>query len=73
MTAIIHLSLAAAEPARVAKVLAELMGGTVSPFSPTKGAFYVGTDSATAAAIEVYPLGTELVPGKGKGAPARFQ
>lgn len=72
MTTIIHLSLAAAEPERVARVLAELMDGTVSTFSPTEGGFYVGTDSATAAAIEVYPLGTELVPGDG-AAQARFR
>ncbi len=72
MTAIVHLSIPAAEPERVARVLAELMRGRVSRFSPTKGAFYVGTDSATAAAIEVYPERPMLVPGEGAGAPARF-
>ncbi|MGH6719867.1 MAG: hypothetical protein ACREER_11155 [Alphaproteobacteria bacterium] len=72
MTAIVHLSLPAAEPRRVAKVLAKLMRGRVSNFSPTKGAFYVGTDSPTAAAIEVYPEHTALVPGEGPEAPGRF-
>ncbi|MSP83577.1 MAG: hypothetical protein EXQ94_11810 [Alphaproteobacteria bacterium] len=51
----------------------ELMDGTVSSFSPTEGAFYVGIDTATAAAIEVYPVGTELVPGKGQGVPVQFR
>jgi hypothetical protein len=73
MTTIIHLSLAAAEPKRVAGVLAELMDGVASPFGPVAGAYYVGTDSPTAAAIEVYPLGSEIAPGEGEGEPARFE
>lgn len=63
---IFHFSIAAAQPQRVASILAELWRGEVLPFPP------IGTDSLVVMAgdernslIEIYPHGTELVPAEG--------
>jgi hypothetical protein len=63
---IFHFSIAADDPARVARVVAELWGGDARIFPP------VGTGSAVAIAgdnsgttLEIYARGTELVPGEG--------
>lgn len=63
---IFHLSIAADDPARVARVVAELWGGDARIFPP------VGQGSAVAIAgdgsgttLEIYARGTELVPGEG--------
>ncbi len=66
-------------------VLAEVLGGYAIPFLPTSGGYASGSYVAFAGdehgtAIEVYPLGTELVPGDGSDqaescyneAPSRF-
>lgn len=65
-----HISIPAENPRHVAEVLAELWGGRVMPFQPTSGGYasesYVAfACNAQGTAIEVYPLGTELVPGEG--------
>lgn len=59
-----HLSIAAANPKRVADVLAELWQGKAYPFPmyPDSYIAFAGDDYGTA--IEVYPLGSELVPGR---------
>lgn len=64
-----HISIPAEDPRRVAEVLAELWGGCVLPFLPTSGGYaaesyvaFARDDQGTA--IEVYPLGTELIPGQ---------
>jgi hypothetical protein len=65
---IFHLSIAAAQPKRVANVLAELWQGTVFPFPPiATGSFAVLAGDERNSLIEVYPLGTELVPADGDG------
>lgn len=63
---IFHFSMAAAQPKRVAKVLAELWKGEVFPFPPiATGSFAVLAGDDRNSLIEVYPLGTELVPAEG--------
>lgn len=62
-----HFSIAARNPARVAAVLAEVIGGQAHNFSPFPGSRIVVAGDAHGTAIEVYPLGLELAPGEGEG------
>jgi hypothetical protein len=63
---IFHLSIAAAQPKRVADVLAELWNGEVFPFPPVaNGSFAVLAGDERSSLIEIYPLGTELIPAEG--------
>lgn len=63
---IYHLSIAADEPARVARVIAELWRGEVFPFPPiAEGSLCVLAGDARNSMIEIYPRGTELVPAEG--------
>lgn len=59
-----HLSIAAHDPGRVASVLAEILEGQAFPFPPTAGGFIAIAEDGHGTAIEVYPLATEMVPGK---------
>ena len=67
-----HLSIPARDPARVAAVLAELLGGPVTGFGPWPGGFIAWAGDAVGTAIEVYPAGTEMLPDPG-GGQARFR
>jgi hypothetical protein len=58
-----HLSIAARDPKHAAGVLAELMGGTVTPFPPNPGSFFALQLDDHGSGVEVYPAGTELQPG----------
>jgi hypothetical protein len=58
-----HLSIATRDPKQAAEVLAELMGGTVVPFPPNPGSFFVLQLHEHGSGVEVYPAGTELQPG----------
>lgn len=58
-----HISIAAKDPRRVARVIAELWQSEALPFPPVPGGYIVIADDAHGTAIEVSPLGTELVPG----------
>lgn len=58
-----HISIAAREPRRVAEVLAELWRGYAMPFPPFPGSYIVVPGDEHGSAIEVSPLGTELIPG----------
>jgi hypothetical protein len=58
-----HVSIPAREPRRVAAVLAELMGGHVSPFAPVDGAFAALVSDGHGTMIEVYPEGAAMLPG----------
>jgi hypothetical protein len=58
-----HLSITARQPQRVAQVLAELWRGQAYPFPMYPGSFIAFGGDGHGTAIEVYPLGTELVPG----------
>lgn len=61
-----HVSIEADDPARVARVLAELWQGEALPFPPVaQGSWmaFAGQDDGTM--IEVYPRGTCMVEGEG--------
>jgi hypothetical protein len=59
-----HISIAAKNPQRVAQVLAELFQGRAFPFPPHPGSFMVFPLDEHGTGVEVYPLGTELIPGQ---------
>ena len=60
-----HISIPAQNPHHVASVLAELFQGTIMPFPPLEGAYVVLTKDDYGTLIEVYPMGSELMPGRG--------
>jgi hypothetical protein len=60
-----HISVAAKDPRRVARVIAELWQTEALPFPPVPGGYIVIADDDHGTAIEVTPLGTEIVPGEG--------
>lgn len=62
-----HISVSAKNPQHVAEVLAELWGGQALPFPPFPGSHIVIVEDGHGTAIEVSPLGTELVPGADGG------
>ena len=64
-----HLSIPAADPQHVAATLVELFQGSLTLFGPYPNAYiaWVGDEHGTG--IEVFPLGTELLPGAGQSSP----
>ncbi|MEA5571113.1 hypothetical protein [Calothrix sp. UHCC 0171] len=58
-----HISIAAHHPQHVAQVLAEVLKANVAPFPPHPGSYFVIPFDEQGTAIEVYPLGSELLPG----------
>lgn len=61
-----HVSIPARDPAHVANVLAELLGGYAGPFiGPIPGASVVYQEDEHGSGIEIYPERTVLVPGAG--------
>jgi hypothetical protein len=61
-----HVSIPARDPERVARVLAELLGGYAGPFiGPMPGAWVVYQDDGFGTGIEIYTDGTMIVPGEG--------
>jgi len=50
-----HVSIPAREPERVAKVLAELMGGKHFPFAPCDGGYLANSGDEYGTMVEVYP------------------
>ena len=61
-----HFSITARSPEHVATVLAEILEGRSFPCPNVPGSYLAIANDAHGTAIEVYPLGTELVPG-GRG------
>ena len=59
-----HISIAAKDPKRVAQVIATLWQTQALPFPPFPGAYIVIPNDEHGTAIEVTPLGTELMPGE---------
>jgi hypothetical protein len=56
-----HMSIAAADPRHVARVLAELIGGEALPFPPVSQDGWIAmADDGHGTSIEVYPAGTLL-------------
>ena len=58
-----HISISAINPQRVAQALAKVMKGQIAPFPPHPGSYFVFPGDEHGTAIEVYPLGSEIVPG----------
>jgi len=52
---LLHMSIAAADPARAARVLAQALGGRALSFPPCPGAWIAFTAADDGSAIEVYP------------------
>ncbi|TVQ07283.1 MAG: hypothetical protein EA368_14695 [Leptolyngbya sp. DLM2.Bin27] len=61
-----HISISAQNPRHVATVLAELFRGSVMPFPPLEGAYVVVAKDQVGTLIEVYPVGSEIMPGHGQ-------
>lgn len=59
-----HISISARNPLHVAEVLAEILEGTAFPFPPVPGSFVAMSEDGNGTLVEVYPLGTEMVPGQ---------
>jgi hypothetical protein len=57
-----HISISVSNPLHVANVLAEIMQGTAVPFPPHPGSYMVLAGDRFGTAIELYPIGTELIP-----------
>jgi hypothetical protein len=58
-----HISISAQNPQHVAEVLAKVFKGQTVPFPPHPGSYMVLAMDEYGTAIEVYPAGTEVVPG----------
>jgi hypothetical protein len=58
-----HISIPAENPLQVAQVLSELWQGQIAPFVPNPGSYVVLKLDEQGTLIEVYPRGTELIPG----------
>ena len=67
-----HLSIPEVDPQHVATTLVELFQGSMTLFGPYQNAYiaWVGDEHGTG--IEVFPLGTELIPGEDQS-PAQFR
>jgi hypothetical protein len=63
---LLHASIPADEPQRVARVLAELWRGEVLPFPPFPQAFVVLAGDERRTVLDVYPRGHEHVPAPGE-------
>lgn len=59
-----HISIAVNQPQKVAEVLAEVFSSTakVAPFPPHPGSYMVFAGDEFGTAIELYPMGTVIVP-----------
>ena len=59
-----HISIPAKEPLHVAEVLAELFKGYCAPFPSNPGSYVAFAGDEYGTLIEVYPTGTEMIPGE---------
>lgn len=57
-----HISVAVNNPQHVANVLAEIFRGHAIPFPPHPGSYMTLAADKFGTGIELYPLGTELIP-----------
>jgi hypothetical protein len=67
-----HISIPAENPFHVAEVLAELFQGYSAPFPSNPGSYVAFAADEYGTLIEVYPLGTEMIPGEDKQ-PIQYQ
>ncbi len=61
---LLHVSISAVEPERVARFLAEVLGGPALPFPPFPNSWIAFTQADAGTAIEVYPLTHVLTVGE---------
>lgn len=62
-----HVSIPARDPQRAAEVICQLTGWKARPFlGPCPGAIMIMAEDDFGTAIELYPDGTEIVPGEGE-------
>jgi hypothetical protein len=61
-----HLSIPAADPQHVAATLVELFQGSMTAFGPYPNAYIAWVGDEYGTGIEVFPLGTELLPDEGQ-------
>ena len=62
-----HISIPARDPRHVAEVLVELFGGRLSGFGPHANSYIAWVGDGLGTAIEVFPVGTEMLPDSGEG------
>lgn len=62
-----YISIPAADPGHVARVLTELFEGVLTGFGPHHDSYIAWAGDEHGTAIEVYPLGTEMFPHPGAG------
>jgi hypothetical protein len=60
-----HISIAAQNPQHVAGVLAEIFQGKAVPFPHNPGSYMAVAVDKDFACVQVYPLGTQIIPGSG--------
>ncbi len=60
---LLHVSIAAADPARVARFVGGLLGGPALPFPPCPGAWIAFAAADEGTAVEVYPLDRRVAAG----------
>jgi hypothetical protein len=58
-----HMSVSAQRPLHVAQVLSEIFQGQTVPFPPHPGSYMVLAMDEYGTAIEIYPTGSQIVPG----------
>ena len=62
-----HISIPAREPRHVAELLVELFDGHLTGFGPYPNCYIAWVGDGFGTAIEVFPVGTEMVPDSGNG------
>ncbi|MBH8561883.1 hypothetical protein I8748_06795 [Nostoc sp. CENA67] len=62
-----HISISVKNPQHVANVMAEIMHGSVLPFSPNPGGYMMLARDKFGTGIEFYPLGSEIIPDAWQG------
>ncbi len=62
-----HISIAVNQPQQVATVLSELFQGRAMPFPPHPGSYMVLAGDEFGTLIELYPMGTVMVPELNQG------
>lgn len=62
-----HISISVNHPKHVANILAEVFRGKAVPFPPHPGSYMMLAGDKFGTAIELYPIGTELIPNANQG------
>jgi hypothetical protein len=62
-----HVSIPATGTRYVAEALQRLLGGVITPFGPYPDSWTLWAEDGYGTAVEIYPVGTEMVPPDGPG------